>query len=354
MSKRYIHIDIARGIGILLVVLGHNWIVTQDGAKGELYEMISSFHMPLFFLLSGVFFKDDQKIWPALLKGVDSLLKPYFVTLTMIGIVLIPLKGVSPLKYFVGVAYGAGPMIAWGPLWFLPHLFALHLFSLVLLDRTKLHQRPIWVKSAVLLTLLTIGYFLITVFWEMPLIVLDKQINLPGLPFSLDLVLLTGFYFLLGFLLRKQLTDFEFNLPSLLLAVASFFFIHLQFDDTIDLYFRIYDHLGISTLSALLGIYIVISLSKLFSGANRFSRLFSYIGMNSLFILIFHDVLQGNVFTSLRVFSHIEIVEILDGIVAFVAAVALSLAIAEMIRRNAVLRRCYLPIKSNKQSQRAQ
>ena len=42
-------IDIVKGIGIFLVVLGHqNTILTQE---------IYSFHMPLFFFLSGIFIK---------------------------------------------------------------------------------------------------------------------------------------------------------------------------------------------------------------------------------------------------------------------------------------------------------
>lgn len=345
MNNRIIHIDIAKGIGILFVVLGHNWIVTQDGQKGELLEMIFSFHMPLFFLLSGIFFKEDQKILPAILKGLDTLLKPYFVTLTMIGIVLIVIKRASTLRYFVGIIYGTGPMIAWGPLWFLPHLFAVHIFSLLLLYCAKLNERSIWVKSVILLSLLTVGFFSIRVFWEMPLTVSGKQINLPGLPYSVDIVLITGFYFLLGSLLRKRLIDFQFNFPSFLLAVILFFLIHLQFNYRTDLYFRIYDHLVFSTLSAFLGIYIVMSLSKLFSTENRLSTLFSYIGVNSLTILIFHDYLQGEVFTSLRTFSHAEI---LNGTIAFILSVVLSLAIAKIIRSNTLLRQCYLPIKSNK------
>ncbi|MDC4204901.1 MAG: acyltransferase family protein [Candidatus Manganitrophus sp.] len=351
MNSRVIHIDIAKGIGILLVVLGHNWIVTQDGAKGELYEMISSFHMPLFFFLSGIFFKQDQKLLPAMLKGMDALLKPYFVTLAMLGIVLIIFEGKSPLRYFIGVAYGTGPMIPWGPLWFLPHLFAIHIFSHLLLNWTQLKERSVWAKSAVLTILLTVGYLLLPVFWQMPLTILGKQIDLPGLPFSVDILLVTGFYFLLGFLLRERLIEFEFNLPLFLLALLFFFLIHLRFDYITDLFFRTYDHLVFSTVSALLGIYIVLSFSKILSRGAGFSALFSYIGVNTLIILIFHDFLQDKIFTTLRALPGPEI---LYGIVAFLLGVALPLAIAEIIRSNTLLQRCYLPIKSSKQVEQTQ
>ena len=41
-------VDVARGLGILAVVLGHVW------TRGSLRDAMYSFHMPLFFLLSGM------------------------------------------------------------------------------------------------------------------------------------------------------------------------------------------------------------------------------------------------------------------------------------------------------------
>ncbi len=48
-------LDIAKGLGIVLVVLGHN-PVFREGAHW-LYEAVYLFHMPLFFFLSGVTFR---------------------------------------------------------------------------------------------------------------------------------------------------------------------------------------------------------------------------------------------------------------------------------------------------------
>ena len=46
-SDRVEWIDAAKGIGIILVVLGHIWLI------GPGQKIINSFHMPLFFFLSG-------------------------------------------------------------------------------------------------------------------------------------------------------------------------------------------------------------------------------------------------------------------------------------------------------------
>jgi len=53
LSNRADHIDIARGIAILLVILGH----CCQSTDAALNRVILSFHMPLFFFLSGVFAK---------------------------------------------------------------------------------------------------------------------------------------------------------------------------------------------------------------------------------------------------------------------------------------------------------
>ena len=49
---RDVRFDIMRGIGILLMMLGHIPI------EGVAYKVIYSFHMPMFFILAGYFTKD--------------------------------------------------------------------------------------------------------------------------------------------------------------------------------------------------------------------------------------------------------------------------------------------------------
>jgi fucose 4-O-acetylase-like acetyltransferase len=63
LSTRLYWIDIAKGVGILLVVLGHAGrgiaeagVSDPGGFLSTMDRMIYSFHMPLFFILSGVLF----------------------------------------------------------------------------------------------------------------------------------------------------------------------------------------------------------------------------------------------------------------------------------------------------------
>jgi fucose 4-O-acetylase-like acetyltransferase len=47
MVQRNVLIDIARGIGVVAVMLGHNRALA--GEHGELFRIVFFFHMPLFF-----------------------------------------------------------------------------------------------------------------------------------------------------------------------------------------------------------------------------------------------------------------------------------------------------------------
>src|SRR6266545_108761 len=81
MSKRIEYLDIARGIGILLVVLGHNDL----GAISPFAHQVTySFHIPLFFFLSGYFINTSISFPDYFKKRFHSVLKPYLFTIFLI------------------------------------------------------------------------------------------------------------------------------------------------------------------------------------------------------------------------------------------------------------------------------
>ena len=70
---RNIGIDYLKVFGIYLMVLGHSQYLPDN-----LESIIYSFHMPIFFFISGYLFKDD-KFQNIIYKGARSLLLPYFL-----------------------------------------------------------------------------------------------------------------------------------------------------------------------------------------------------------------------------------------------------------------------------------
>lgn len=72
MKQRLYQFDILKGIGIILVMIGH--AVPSDGL---IHHWIYGFHMPLFFVCSGFFFKDKPLV-VSTIKDVKGLLIPWF------------------------------------------------------------------------------------------------------------------------------------------------------------------------------------------------------------------------------------------------------------------------------------
>lgn len=55
-AKRNVSLDVAKGIGIILVVMGHAMspVMAGDRVMEAAYRVLYVFHMPLFFMLSGL------------------------------------------------------------------------------------------------------------------------------------------------------------------------------------------------------------------------------------------------------------------------------------------------------------
>lgn len=79
--ERFIHIDVLKGIAIILVVMGHLFVPYTDYLDSSVNQMIYSVHMPLFFFLSGFVFhvkKDTPHfIRKTIMTKVISLLFPF-------------------------------------------------------------------------------------------------------------------------------------------------------------------------------------------------------------------------------------------------------------------------------------
>lgn len=71
--KRQGYIDLFKGIGIFLMVLGHTI------ANNTLEIWIYGFHMPLFFIASGYLYKDVDDVCLYIKKKAKALLIPYFI-----------------------------------------------------------------------------------------------------------------------------------------------------------------------------------------------------------------------------------------------------------------------------------
>lgn len=343
MTNRNVTIDIAKGIGIIFVVLGHNNLVAKGG---ELYRVIFSFHMPLFFFLSGILIKESASFNQFFLSRATALLKPYFVVLTAFGVLKLALSlGKNDIaerasQYFIGLAWGGGSTIAAIALWYLPHLFVSSSFALVVIKlfNCTVHYKKWLIFLACLL--LVIGINSIETFWQPNNAINQAAIgshNLPGLPWSIDLIPITSAFILLGYLLRDSLKIMT-AMPSLgFWGALAFFSLHYYFNDSMNLSHRLYGNPWVTTLQAVLGIYLTLCLAMLLEKITVARRLLTYLGQGTLFILIFHGFIQGNMIEQLAQFSDYSS---LNCVVSTMAGVFLPLLFWEIAKRQKLV--CWL------------
>lgn len=293
MSKRIGAIDIARGIGILLVVLAHNdfGYISQYG-----YDVIYSFHMPLFFFLSGYFIHTNISFIEFFKKRFHTLLKPFLFTLFIIYFTSVSFEKMAfgtALRRIGKSLYGTGVYIDWVQLWFLPHLFVVSLYAFVfIVILGKLNNR--WLRWGILLATLAVSMPFLKSFYPFSVSLLGNNYELFGLPFSLDLVLLSGFFFILGSEVRQITTENIFSNYFLLAGTGmSIFALNYFIHSPIDFNTRTYSSLFINTTEAILGILFVLALSRQIElHTGWLASLLNYLGRASLIILIFHVPIQ--------------------------------------------------------------
>lgn len=136
MNGRIRWVDIAKGIGIFLVVLGHCQI-TED-----VLTLITTFHMPLFFFLAGYVFRPERySSFSVFFKArVKSILVPY-AAFTLLSILFsfsrtLLGQGMS-LEMIVGDFLRGGVVESNPPLWFLRTIFFVEVLFF-LLNKIKL------------------------------------------------------------------------------------------------------------------------------------------------------------------------------------------------------------------------
>ncbi len=344
MKHRWIQMDIAKGIGILVIVFAHSWFVANS--RELMYPILASFVIPLFFFLSGVFFKPEQPFVEMAVRKADGLLKPFFFTLLLYVSLRALLRDQPLLPDIGGVLYASVDTIPWQAMWFLPHMWVAILFSWVMLRLIlRLNLAP-WASGLLLTVQLLLGIWMLPLFWQLPVTLGEHTWVLPGLPFSLDITLISSACFVAGYLLRDWLRTHPGSWLTLLIAVVSFAVVFDLTWDTMDLAQRRYDHWLWTSLLAVIGMYASWALAKVLTVSALVTRAMTYIGQSTLILLIFHGEIQHKTFDLMQ---RLGLHAFLAASVGLVVAVVGPLLIGEVIKRVAALRFFYFPFPVAKQ-----
>ncbi|MBP5384139.1 MAG: acyltransferase family protein [Lachnospiraceae bacterium] len=143
-QKRLTYFDTVKGIGIFLVLLGHfqgEWFFSLSPYVSPLCTWIFSFHMPLFFIVSGMLIhyrRDTEKDLKDLTsRRFYSIMIPYFwFSLIYLLIVLYALiRGSVTVHVLFEQIWYVLSMYGMNVLWFLPALFGGEILFLLIYKR---------------------------------------------------------------------------------------------------------------------------------------------------------------------------------------------------------------------------
>ena len=152
-ASRDVTIDVARGIAIVLVVLGHNPALA--GAAPGFVDALFLFHVPLFFLLSG-WCNRHSPCTLRCTKLARRLLLPFLIAALSVGALKLMTRGGSVEHLLTGIAWGTGQTLPWSHLWFLPALFLAQLTTQVLRKLPGGTARWAFASAAALLVVLSV------------------------------------------------------------------------------------------------------------------------------------------------------------------------------------------------------
>ncbi len=272
-KPRFPEYDIAKGIGVLLVVIGH----VQE-LPFPFLVWIFSFHIPLYFFLSGLFVKKEtsEPFLTALKKNAKGLLVPYCVFSAIFILLDVLLKDPfsSPRLEVKLFLTGQG---GYAILWFFFVLF----FDRLLLDIGKRLIKNRIVLSLIFLGFVTAGFVLHRFFFF-------NTFKIATILYS------SGFYYL-GFLLSdwkpfQTMTSEEkwYLCPVFLgLNILGTYTLVRLYGTTLDLNSATSYDILLNYATALCGIFFTILLSRLLTKTPLLAP-FSYLGKHSL---IFYPLL---------------------------------------------------------------
>lgn len=306
MESRVQWVDYAKAFGIFLVVLGH------AGFPESIRSVIYVFHIPLFFFLSGIFFKADKytNYNVFLKKRFKQLVVPYlfFNTVTYLFWVVIgrhfgkdALLTFNPLHPLLGIFYGTPTnhfLEHNAPMWFLACLFITENLYFLIFRRIKDRFKIIG-----LIFFAVVGFF-------------DYRFNhFFRFPWGLNVSLVAIVFYGLGSIFSYKLQSEESKGKSKLYAIALICSILVlvvaYFNGKIEVSMHEYGNYLLFWIGSLAGIGFVISVMKLLQRYCLKLSFIEFIGKNTLIILGFH-LIAGTFIKAIAVYVFNQEISIFD------------------------------------------
>lgn len=289
-NGRLVVFDVVKGLGMLLVIYAH------VNYQTEVLTTIYSFHMPLFFIVSGMLF--DRKRFPDfktfIRRKAVTLICPYvlFYLLSILYLIAVKLvaEGFSGLEWQRYFTYFLQMFLSQGsarsvnaPLWFVPCLFATEIIYFFVSSLNR--------KSIVLVCtfLSALGWIL-----ESGLIPFDNTL----LPWSLDSALFAIGFYALGNVLSDNLKTVFVAVEKnknkrLFCAAVALVFLAITvcvglYNGKVSLGSKILNNGVLLYLSGITGTIFIFATAFIFES----DKLLRYVGRNSFYVMSVHYLIR--------------------------------------------------------------
>ena len=295
-------IDVAKGIGILSIIVGHLAAEAPYNTQ-RIVAFVFLYHVPIFFFVAGYFLSVKRPFGQFVKSKAQRLLYPFAFASAIMFLVALLLRVMrghclpptiyrSPLDAFEAGVLGYGapqgsmfPQVTWiGAIWFLEALFwsLLAGYGILKLEALMLGRVPQW---------LTMGLLLLATFGA----AYGARALLPAvglLPLNISTALFSLFYLYFGHVLRrfdffaKDMNVFLFLAFLAISAVMYHFryFVNMVIDDA--------DPHWLGFFAAIPASLAVVQISRyLVRFVRPAANLLTFFGRNSLIFLVVHILL---------------------------------------------------------------
>lgn len=286
-NNRLIYLDIARGISMLCIILGHL-------GNANINRVVFTFHVSIFYVISGFFISEKKEYGTYIKSRLKALIVPYYLTCiaivvigTVEGFILHGTVGAfDAMKEWVYASlYGAGDSYsspfyikAIGAIWF---LWASFWGSILLKYSLRMKD---WQRILFISLLFAVGYFSRKLFW---------------FPLSIQAGCCATLFMYLGFCAKKtksgwDVLDKEVKKALFICAALVWFFFIKDFRS----FWLVHCDVGrgiVDIIGSLCACYVVFDICKRIDRVPILSKGLAYIGRYSIFMLCIH-IIELNLF----------------------------------------------------------
>lgn len=265
--KRILWIDTAKSLGVFLVFWGH--VLYYNDGIDYVTKAIYSFHMPMYFMLSGMVMRKPDNIWQFVRTKVIRLLLPVIIAYLLFTPLFILLEE-STFSFSIYDVYITGCIAHNPPLWFFICLFEVYCIAafIGLSDYSKKHQL---VVSAAAFAFVAVGI----------------RFKLPLYYLGIDKAILALAFFSLGIVLKNYISVIFKKRSVIVVLFFLWLLLGVFLNGKVSMYGFIFNHYALFVTGAIAGSLTFFYFAKKLE-ENQVIRMYS---QYTVFIIVSHYLL---------------------------------------------------------------